>query len=207
MRSFASTDLNIHATAQTNNTKTAKGNVCDLMERGNLKSIVFSVISFPYDVLKSFQISCPNDQSNCYCPSVGDCEIDRYLVKFTNLVHHNTHQGDHHREYYITLTATNTASLSTTTVVDILLDESPPTVGVVWEGLSIDGQAEMDFTSNPVVHARWHGFQDHESGVLLYRVRLAERCMTGAEMENDTNITEVEHDTMTSFAFPSEGQW
>ena len=162
---------------------------------------------FPDNIITTFQTSCPNDQNNCYCPSVGDCETDHYLVKFTNLVHHNTHQGDHHREYYITLTATNTASLSTTTVVDVLLDESPPTVGVVWEGLSIDGQAEMDCTSNPVVHVGWHGFQDHESGVLLYRVRLAERCMTRAEMENDTNVTEVEHDTMTLFAFPSEGQY
>ena len=156
-------------------------------------------------VMKSFQKSCPKGQENCYCPSVGDCETDRYHVKFTNLVHRNTHQGDHHREYYITLTATNTASLSTTTVVEVLLDESPPTVGVVWEGLSIDGQAEMDFTSNPVVHVRWHGFQDHESGVSLYRVRLAERCLTGAEMDNNTNAMEMEHGTMTSFNLPEEG--
>ena len=126
-------------------------------------------------------------------------------MTFTNLVDHNTHQGDHHREYYVTLTATNTASLSTTTTVDILLDESPPTVGVVWEGLSDDGQAEMDFTSNPVVHVRWHGFQDHESGISLYRVLLAERCMTGAEMEEAANVTAVQSVTMTSFSFPSEG--
>ena len=126
-------------------------------------------------------------------------------MTFTNLVDHNTHQGDHHREYYVTLTATNTASLSTTTTVDILLDESPPTVGVVWEGLSDDGQAEMDFTSNPVVQVRWHGFQDHESGISLYRVLLAERCMTGEEMEEAANVTAVQSVTMTSFSFPSEG--
>ena len=151
-----------------------------------------------------FQTSCTG-RDDCYCPSVGDCEIHRYLVTFTNLVHHSTHQGDHHREYYITVTATNAASLTTTTTVDILLDESPPTVGVVWEGLSVDGRAEMDFTSSEVVHVRWHGYQDHESGIALYRVLLAERCMTEAEVGEAENATEVERGNVASFRFPSEG--
>ena len=137
---------------------------------------------------------------------MGDCEIDRYLLTFTSLVDRNTHQGDHHREYRVTVAVTNSASLTTTITVDILLDESPPTVGVVWEGLGDDDeQAETDFTSSPVVHVRWHGFQDHESSILLYRVLLAERCMTGLELEEANNATEVEFGNMTSLKFPSEG--
>nr|KAG5704398.1 hypothetical protein BaRGS_031104 [Batillaria attramentaria] len=61
-------------------------------------------------------------------------------------------------------------SLRSKQMIDILIDESPSTVGVVLEGLSDDDQAEMDFTSSDVVHVRWHGFLDHESGILLYRV-------------------------------------
>ena len=154
---------------------------------------------------KMLQTSC-NGEDHCYCPSVGDCEIHRYVVTFTNLVHHNTHQGDHHREYYVTITVTNAASLTTTTTVDILLDESPPTMGVVWEGLSDDGQAEMDFTSSHVLHVRWHGFQDHESGIRLYRVLLAHRCMTVPEMEVAENATEVEQGNMATLTIPSEGE-
>ena len=85
--------------------------------------------------------------------------------------------GDHHRDYYFTLTVNNLASLSTTVTFDLLLDESPPSRGVVWEGLSVDGQAEMDFTSSNTVHVQWHGYEDHESGVRLYRVVIANRCV------------------------------
>nr|KAG5704406.1 hypothetical protein BaRGS_031112 [Batillaria attramentaria] len=120
-----------------------------------------------------------NGNSHCYCPAVGECESHQYLFSFANLVHNNSQEGQHHREYYITITATNHASLRSRQMMDILIDESPPTVGVVLEGLSDDDQAEMDFTSSDVVHARWHGFLDHESGILLYRVVLADRCLTG----------------------------
>nr|KAG5704396.1 hypothetical protein BaRGS_031102 [Batillaria attramentaria] len=89
-------------------------------------------------------------------------------------------------------------------MIDILIDESPPTVGVVLEGLSDDDRAEMDFTSSDVVHVRWHGFLDHESGILLYRVVLADRCLTDEEMDAADNATEVEGDNMATIRFPSE---
>jgi len=153
------------------------------------------------------QTSC-NGLQNCYCPSVGDCETFDYVVTFPNLVNLNTHQGDHHRDYHVTITVTNTATLSTTTTLDLLLDESPPTVGVVWEGLSVDGQAEMDFTSSQLVHARWHGYEDHESGMRLYRAVLAQRCLTLAEVDGAQNATVVSHpESMASFSFPSEGNF
>nr|KAG5706497.1 hypothetical protein BaRGS_032890 [Batillaria attramentaria] len=75
---------------------------------------------------------------------------------------------------------------------------------MVLEGLSDDDRAEMDFTSSDVVHVRWHGFLDHESGILLYRVVLADRCLTDQEMDATHNATEVEQGEMTSFRFPSE---
>ncbi|XP_076453311.1 uncharacterized protein LOC143288575 [Babylonia areolata] len=148
-------------------------------------------------------------RASCYCPSVGEwCETDRYLVTFTNLVDSHSHQGDHHRHYYITLTATNAARLSTAATLKVLLDQSPPEVGVVWEGLAADGQAEMDFTSQRVVHVRWHGYQDPESGVRLYRVVMGERCMTGGEVDEADNATEVLSGGNTaSFTFPGEGRY
>ena len=78
-------------------------------------------------------------------------------------------------------------------------------MGVVWEGLSEDGQAEMDFTSSDVLHVRWHGYEDHESGIMLYRVMLAERCMTGPEMEEAQNATEVEQGNLATIRIPREG--
>ncbi|KAK7493734.1 hypothetical protein BaRGS_00015063 [Batillaria attramentaria] len=146
-----------------------------------------------------------NGTADCYCPSVGPCEIEKYLFNFPSLVSNNTNDGQHHREYYITITATNHASFRSRKMIDILIDESPPTVGVVLEGLSDDDQAEMDFTSSDVVHVRWHGFLDHESGILLYRVVLADRCLTDEEMNAADNATDVEGNTAVVLKFPKEG--
>ena len=118
----------------------------------------------------------------------------------------NTHQGDHHRDYYITVNFTNSAGLTLSSPVQILIDVSPPIMGVALEGVSDDAVAEMDFTSQDVVHVRWHGFADHESGVLLYRVVLAQHCLTDREMDQASNATEVTSGTSASFRFPSEGQ-
>jgi hypothetical protein len=115
--------------------------------------------------------------------------------------------GDHHRNYHFTITATNVATLSTTATFDLLLDESPPFVGVVWEGPGDDGQAEMDFTSSRQLLVRWHGFEDHESGMRLYRVVLATRCLTAQEVDTSDNATVIQHPaTTTSFFFPIEGR-
>ena len=153
----------------------------------------------------SHQTNCSGQQGPCYCPNVGPCENYDYLIPFNNIVHVNDSEGLHHREYYITINVTNNARLRTTQQVDILIDASSPSVGVVMEGLSDDDKAEMDFTSHDVTPVRWHGFLDHESGVMLYRAVLAERCLTAAEMEAAENATEVETGTTATLRFPSEG--
>ena len=157
-----------------------------------------------YTSVSCVQTSC-GTLSHCYCPVVGQCETFFYNLTFTSLVASNTHEGDHHRDYYITVNFTNNAGLILTTPVQILIDASPPIRGVVLEGVSDNDAAEMDFTSLDEVHVRWHGFADHESGLLLYRVVLASRCLTDQEMDEANNATEVTSGTSTSFKFPSEG--
>jgi len=44
------------------------------------------------------------------------------------------HIGNHNRNYFFEVTVTNNAQLSATEYVDILVDESPPATGVVYEG-------------------------------------------------------------------------
>ncbi|KAK7473968.1 hypothetical protein BaRGS_00034797 [Batillaria attramentaria] len=146
-------------------------------------------------------------QESCYCPVIGSCEHYTYSVNFTSLVGGNTNTGLHHREYYFVVNATNNAELRTTQHLDILIDESPPTAGVVFEGLSDDDHAEMDFTSSDLLHVRWHGFLDHESGILFYRVVLAERCLTQKEMETAVNKTDVENGNAVTLRFPNEGHY
>ena len=153
----------------------------------------------------SHQTNCSGQQGPCYCPDVGPCENYDYLISFNNIIHVNDSEGLHHRDYYISINVTNNARLRTTQHVDILIDASPPSGGVVMEGLSDDDKAEMDFTSHDVTPVRWHGFLDHESGVMLYRAVLAERCLTATEMEAAENATEIETGTTATLRFPSEG--
>ena len=159
-------------------------------------------------VLPQHQTTCnTSNVATCYCPDVGPCENPSHVLPFNQIVNPNNSQVLHHREYYITINVTNNAGLRTTKVIDILIDVSPPSVGVVSEGLSDDVKAEMDFTSHDVIHVRWHGFHDEESGVMLYRVVLADRCLTVNETEEADNVTEITVGQSASLSIPAEGGW
>ena len=81
-----------------------------------------------------FQKTCPTDSSDCYCPDVGMCEFFNYSIPLHDLVVKDKHIGNHNRNYYFTIIATNNAMLSTTEHIDVLVDDSPPEEGVVYEG-------------------------------------------------------------------------
>ncbi|KAK3093029.1 hypothetical protein FSP39_010221 [Pinctada imbricata] len=132
-----------------------------------------------------------DDKINCYCPSVGVCEIFRYSIDLNPLVVNNTHIGQHHREYFFSVKATNNAQLVAIERIDILADDSPPEHGVVQEGRI--GSSDVDFTSDDYVYVNWDGFIDHESGIKFYRVGLATTCLSqeilvGNETEGTTML-------------------
>ncbi|XP_041349352.1 uncharacterized protein LOC121368680 [Gigantopelta aegis] len=132
--------------------------------------------------------TCQVDQ-HCYCPYVGSCAYYNYTVKLNHLVNENTNMGTQDREYYFTLMVTNTAMLKSVCHLDILVDASPPVAGVVLEGPP--GGPDIDYTSEDHVYINMHGFIDHESGIRLYRVALAERCLTLEELRNAGNASIV----------------
>ena len=161
-----------------------------------------------YVCLYNLQQSCQAEQ-NCYCPSVGSCALFNYTVKLNSLVQKKTHIGKHNREYYFTLKATNVAKLVSFYHVDILVDASPPVAGVVLEGPP--GGPDIDYTSEDHVYINMHGFIDHESGIRLYHVALAERCLTLEEMRNSgrTGISTIykTNNPRIKMTFPKSGQF
>ena len=66
-----------------------------------------------------------------------------------------------------------------------MIDVSPPSVG------EVSAEASNDVTSHDAIHVRWHGFHDEESGVKMYRVALADRCLTTEEVQETDNFTEI----------------
>ena len=70
------------------------------------------------------------------------CEYFNYTVPLNELVAINKHIGNHNRNYYFTLKVSNNAQLQNIEHIDILVDDSPPEVGVVYEGIKL-----LDFLS------------------------------------------------------------
>ncbi|XP_053396792.1 uncharacterized protein LOC123551182 [Mercenaria mercenaria] len=134
--------------------------------------------------------SCPTNAVECYCPDAGVCEFFNYTVPLNKLVAVNKHEGDHNRNYYFTIKVTNHAHLYNIEHVDILVDDSPPEAGVVYEGP--EHSNDIDYTSDETFLINWHGFTDHESGIKTYRIGLAARCLGQTELYNFTSIPDIE---------------
>ncbi|XP_053381645.1 uncharacterized protein LOC123528459 [Mercenaria mercenaria] len=139
---------------------------------------------------------CPKNQSDsCYCPDVGKCEHFKYSIPLNKLVQSNKHIGNHNRNYMFTIKVTNNARLSNIEHIDILVDDSPPELGVVYEGAI--GTHDIDYTSDNSYIARWHGFIDHESGIKEYRLGLADTCVSKEQLiQNGPNSTISEYTTV-----------
>ncbi|XP_052789246.1 uncharacterized protein LOC128223857 [Mya arenaria] len=124
--------------------------------------------------------------AKCYCPDIGECAFFNYTIPLNKLNIKDLHIGNHNRNYYFTIKVTNMAGLSTTEHIDVLVDESPPSEGVVHEGP--EDSPDIDYTSGDSILVHWHGFIDHESGIKLYRVGLSDRCMSTQDLYNLTEV-------------------
>ena len=57
---------------------------------------------------------------------------------------------------------------------------------------------DIDYTSDQSFLVHWHGFIDHESGIKLYRVGLAQRCLTREELyRRNTSLSESVFDEVS----------
>ncbi|KAH3802479.1 hypothetical protein DPMN_156157 [Dreissena polymorpha] len=133
--------------------------------------------------------TCPFRNVECYCPDIGKCELFNYSIPLNKLVEANKDTGNHNRNYFFTITVTNNALLTTEDHINVLVDDSPPEEGVIYEG-PVDYK-DIDYTSEDSFVVHWHGFIDHESGIKLYRLGLAARCLTKEELYNFTEVTEI----------------
>lgn len=128
----------------------------------------------------------------------------------TKLYLDNKHIGNHNRRYFFTIAVINTAGLKAVEHIDILVDESPPEIGVVLEGPV--GSPDIDYTRHDDITIHWHDFIDHESGIKLYRVALARVCLHNLKdltigIFNQTHIKETDTHSI-KIRFPDkEGQY
>ncbi|XP_052789886.1 uncharacterized protein LOC128224179 [Mya arenaria] len=139
--------------------------------------------------LAVFSINDSCSSAQCYCPDIGECAFFNYTIPLNRLNAKDMHIGNHNRNYYFTLKVTNKAGLSTTEHIDVLVDDSPPSVGVVYEGP--EDSPDIDYTSDDSILVHWHGFIDHESAIKLYRVGLSNRCLSTQDLFNLTEVRSI----------------
>lgn len=127
-----------------------------------------------------------------------------------NLRSKNMHEGTHNKMYFFTIKVINTAYLDAIEHIDILVDESPPEVGIVLEGPM--GSPDIDYTSSDDITVHWHDFIDHESGIKFYRIAIGRKCMNNLKNilpghYNSSIIQESVHDS-ANIVFPDgEGKY
>ena len=118
-----------------------------------------------------------------------------------------TSEGNHNREYHFWVEVTNEAHLTTVEEVIILVDDSPPEVGVVIDGPA--GSPERDFQSDDLLHWHWRSFIDHESGISKYHYAVGHACFTKEDLQflnkldNDTRVVDYAETTETHTDFTS----
>ena len=76
------------------------------------------------------------------------------------------------QRYYVTVTETNSAGVTTSITSDgVTVDDTPPTSGTVVDGITSD----VDYLNGEDdIRARWFGFEDLESGIDFYEVALCD---------------------------------
>ena len=88
----------------------------------------------------------------------------------------------HNHRYYTTLRATSPLSVSMDTISDgFLVDTTPPTVGVVFDGLGYRDEIAQSATNS--LSARWAGFHDAESGIHHYEVAVSDSPSPAVDLE------------------------
>ena len=65
--------------------------------------------------------------------------------------------------------------------IKILVDDSPPEVGHVFDGPM--GSPDRDFQSDTLIDFHWTGFIDHESGITKYHYGIGPECYTKSQLQ------------------------
>ena len=134
----------------------------------------------------------------CAGLSSGDCD----LVKETQLKPDSTSVRKvltqpikNGQRYYITVTATNTAGVTTSLTSDgVTVDDTRPISGTVIDGIVSD----VDYLNGEGdVSASWFGFEDLESGIESYEVALCEARSLSSCPQPFTGVGKKKNVTIT----------
>ncbi|VDI20686.1 Hypothetical predicted protein [Mytilus galloprovincialis] len=116
--------------------------------------------------------------ANCYCTPFKGCFHRHFQIKPEIKQHggliSNKDKGTHEYDYFIEISVTSIAKLTTVLTKKITVDISPPHTGAVHDGQL--GNPEIDYQQGMDLHAYWDQFFDRESGVFFYQYIVKTTC-------------------------------
>ncbi|XP_041351011.1 uncharacterized protein LOC121369994 [Gigantopelta aegis] len=153
--------------------------------------------------------------ANCYCTPYVGCFHRHFQVKPIVVaagkedggVLKDKHSGVHDSDYYLEVTVTNHANLTTMMDFQITIDSSPPLGGIVHDGPT--GESERDYQISKTLFANWEGFFDKESGVAFYQYLFGTSCKVISAFSSDltkTQATET-YSTQAEWDAPSDEKY
>jgi hypothetical protein len=92
-------------------------------------------------------------------------------------------ETQHDTDYYITVTVTNNAMLSTTLYHRFTVDVTPPLRGVVFEGPQ--DRQDIDYQQDLTITFWWTGFVDRETDVIYYKYSVSSHCANASHFQSD----------------------
>ncbi|XP_076085327.1 uncharacterized protein LOC143056126 [Mytilus galloprovincialis] len=147
--------------------------------------------------------------ANCYCTPFHGCfhrhfQIKPEIKKHGGLREHKSY-GTHEYDYFIMISVTSIANLTTVLTRKISIDISPPHSGVVHDGLQ--GNPEIDYQQGMDLNAYWDQFFDRESGVFFYQYIVNTSCADQTDfVPGGSNIIET-YNTFGSHTVNGDGTY
>ncbi|XP_041351012.1 uncharacterized protein LOC121369995 [Gigantopelta aegis] len=153
--------------------------------------------------------------ANCYCTPYVGCFHRHFQVKPIVVaagkedggVLKDKHSGVHDSDYYLEVTVTNHAKLTTKLDFQITIDSSPPLGGIVHDGPA--GESERDYQISKTLFANWEGYFDKESGVAFYQYLFGTSCNDISAFSTDLNKTQATetYSTQAEWDASSDGKY
>ena len=89
----------------------------------------------------------------------------------------------HDTDYYITVTVTNNAMLTTVLHHRFTVDVTPPLEGIVFDGPK--GGYDIDYQNDLSLTFWWMGFFDRETDIVFYKYIIDEQCANSSQFQSD----------------------
>ncbi|CAG2233138.1 unnamed protein product [Mytilus edulis] len=148
---------------------------------------------------------------NCYCTPYQGCFHRHFQIKpeikQDGGLKFNKDKGTHEYDYFIEISVTSIAKLTTGLTKKITVDISPPHQGAVHDGQP--GNPEIDYQQGMDLHAYWDQFFDRESGVFFYQYIVKTTCADKTDFVLDgsnPNIIET-YNTFGSHTVSGDGTY